>query len=34
VKKLTLVGGKTFSGDAANEFEDAQPFKFLSAKAN
>jgi choloylglycine hydrolase len=34
VKKLTLVGGKTFSGNAANEFEDAQPFKFLPAKAN
>jgi penicillin V acylase-like amidase (Ntn superfamily) len=34
VKKLTLVGGKTYSGDAANEFEDAQPFKFLPAKTN
>ena len=34
VKKLTLVGGKTYSGDAANEFKDSEPFKFLPAKAD
>lgn len=28
-KKLTLVGGKTYSGSAASKFEPAQPFVFL-----
>ena len=34
VKKLTLVGGKTYNGNAAKEFQDSEPFKFLPAKAN
>jgi penicillin V acylase-like amidase (Ntn superfamily) len=34
VKKLTLVGGKTYNGNAANEFQDSEPFKFLPANAN
>ena len=29
VKKLTLAGGKTYSGSAASKFEPAQPFEFL-----
>ena len=29
VKKLTLVGAKTYSGSAASKFEPAQPFVFL-----
>jgi choloylglycine hydrolase len=29
VKKLTLIGGKTYSGSAASKFEPAQPFEFL-----
>lgn len=32
VKKLTLTGGKTYSGNAADEFKQAEPFKFLPAK--
>jgi choloylglycine hydrolase len=32
VKKLTLVGGRTYSGNAASEFKPAQPFPFLPAK--
>ena len=32
VKKLTLTGGKTYSGNAAAEFKPAQPFTFLPAK--
>ena len=31
VKKLTLVGGKTYSGSAASKFEPAEPFAFLPA---
>ena len=31
VKKLTLVGDKDFGGNAAQEFEVANPFKFLPA---
>jgi len=30
-KKLTLQGGKTYSGSAASKFEPAQPFEFLPA---
>ena len=29
VKKLTLTGGKTYSGNAADKFEPAKPFAFL-----
>lgn len=32
VKKLTLSGGKVFSGEVSEQFIDAQPFTFLSAK--
>lgn len=32
-KKLTLTGGKTYSGSAAKEFEPAEPFAFLPAAA-
>lgn len=32
VKKLTLVGDKTYNGNAAAQFEAAEPFKFLPAK--
>jgi len=32
VRKLTLVGGKTYSGNAAREFRPAKPFRFLPAK--
>jgi len=31
VTKLTLAGGKVFSGNAASKFEPAEPFKFLQA---
>lgn len=31
VKKLTLVGGKVYSGNAARHFERAEPFEFLPA---
>ncbi len=34
VKKLELVGGKTYSGDAAAQFKDSQPFEFLAATAD
>jgi penicillin V acylase-like amidase (Ntn superfamily) len=33
VKKLTLVGGRIYSGSAASQFEPAQPFAFLPAAA-
>jgi choloylglycine hydrolase len=33
VKKLTIDGGQVFSGEAADKFEPAAPFKFLPAKA-
>jgi choloylglycine hydrolase len=29
VKKLTLTGGKVYSGNAADKFEPAKPFAFL-----
>ncbi len=32
VKKLTLVGGKTYSGSAAAQFAPAAPFPFLAGK--
>ncbi len=32
VKKLTLVGDKTYSGNAAGAFKPSEPFKFLPAK--
>jgi penicillin V acylase-like amidase (Ntn superfamily) len=32
-KKLTMAGGKVFSGNAAASFEPAEPFKFLPATA-
>lgn len=32
VKKLTLTGGKIYSGNAAPQFTDAKPFAFLPAK--
>jgi choloylglycine hydrolase len=31
-KKLTLVSGKTYHGNAAGEFKASKPFKFLPAK--
>lgn len=31
VKKLTLAGGKIYSGNAASNFEEAKPFTFLPA---
>jgi penicillin V acylase-like amidase (Ntn superfamily) len=31
VKKLTLVGGKTYAGNAAAQFQAAPPFEFLPA---
>ncbi len=34
VKKLTLTGGKTYSGNAAKAFQDAKPFPFLPARAD
>lgn len=33
VKKLTLTGGKIYSGNAASQFEEAQPFAFLPANS-
>jgi penicillin V acylase-like amidase (Ntn superfamily) len=34
VKKLELVGGKTYSGNAAAQFKDSKPFEFLAATAD
>jgi penicillin V acylase-like amidase (Ntn superfamily) len=34
VKKLELVGGKTYSGNAAAQFQDSKPFEFLPATAD
>jgi choloylglycine hydrolase len=34
VKKLTIDGGQVFSGETADKFEAAAPFKFLPAKAD
>jgi len=33
VKTLTLVGGKTFAGNAASKFEKTEPFKFAQGDA-
>lgn len=33
VRKLTLSGGQIYSGNAAENFEQAEPFKFLATKA-
>jgi len=33
IKKLTVAGGKVYSGDVAGSFEPARPFDFLPAKA-
>ena len=32
VKKLAVAGGKTYSGNAAEKFEKAEPFKFLPGR--
>lgn len=32
IKKLSLTGGKIYSGNAASNFETAKPFDFLPAK--
>jgi hypothetical protein len=32
VKKLTIQHGEVFSGEVADQFTDAQPFKFLQAQ--
>ena len=34
VKKLTIQNGEVFSGEVADQFKDAEPFKFLPAVAN
>jgi choloylglycine hydrolase len=34
VKKLTLQNGEVFSGETADKFKDAVPFKFLQASPN
>jgi choloylglycine hydrolase len=34
VKKLTLTGGKTYSGDASSSYVDARPFPFLAGKGD
>jgi hypothetical protein len=34
VKKLALVGGKAYNGNAANEFKVAESFNFSPANAN
>jgi choloylglycine hydrolase len=34
VKKLTIDAGQVFSGETAEKFEPAAPFKFLPAKAD
>ena len=31
VKKLTIQNGEVFSGEVADQFKDAEPFKFLPA---
>jgi hypothetical protein len=33
VKKLELVGGKTYAGNATAQFKNATPFEFLQAGA-
>lgn len=32
IKKLTIAGGKTYSGDAADKFQASESFKFLPGK--
>ncbi len=34
VKKLTIQNGEVFSGEVADQFKDAEPFKFLQASPN
>jgi len=34
VKKLELVGGKTYNGNASAQFKKAKPFEFLPANPN
>ena len=34
VKKLTIQNGEVFSGEVADQFKDAEPFKFLPATTN
>jgi penicillin V acylase-like amidase (Ntn superfamily) len=34
VKKLTIQNGEVFSGEVAEQFKDAEPFKFLPASPN
>ena len=34
VRKLTIQNGEVFSGEVADQFKDADPFKFLPATAN
>jgi choloylglycine hydrolase len=34
VKKLTIQNGEVFSGEVADQFKEAEPFKFLPAAAN
>jgi choloylglycine hydrolase len=29
VRKLTIQNGEVFSGEVADQFKDAQPYKFL-----
>jgi choloylglycine hydrolase len=31
VKKLTIQNGEVFSGEASDQFKEAEPFKFLQA---
>lgn len=32
-KKLTIAGGEVFSGEVADDFAEAKPFRFLPAGA-
>ncbi|MBI5602889.1 MAG: linear amide C-N hydrolase [Deltaproteobacteria bacterium] len=34
VKRFELVGGKTYSGNAAAQFKSAEPFKFMPASGD
>ena len=34
MKKLTLTGGKTYSGDATPHYVDSKPFEFLPGKVD
>jgi choloylglycine hydrolase len=33
IKKLALIGGETYNGNAAKQFSPVEPFAFLPAKA-